>query len=77
VSGNLSQKVATLFVSQIDTYRALVPGNCWPPKALTLVRYAPRAHRITAVWRLNLDDVGAVVTEKLTREGTRDETAAL
>ena len=73
--GHAPHQVPPCFLPQVDSHRPLVAGDGRPPEALALSGEAPRAHRVALPGRLDLDDLGPVITQELSGEGTGDEVA--
>src|SRR5262249_39848471 len=68
---------AALGPSEVDRDHALVARERRPPEAAAVEELAPLPHRIAGLGALDLDDLGAEVTEQLAGEGTGDEAAEL
>src|SRR3954447_21861002 len=71
----LSHHIPASRLADIDRDRLLVAGDRRPPQALAVAGDAPLPHRVTRARGLDLDDLGAVVTEQLTSKGPGDEAA--
>ena len=76
-AGDAPRRFLPARFTQIDRDRALVASDRRPPQAATVDPHAVAPHDVTDFGRLDLDDLGAEVTQHLARERPRDERAEL
>src|SRR4051812_34462551 len=62
---------------QVECDRSFVARDCGPPEAAAVDAHSPLPHRVARARRLDLDHVGAEVTEQLSCERSGDEAAEL
>src|SRR5699024_3431792 len=75
--GEATDEVPPFLVTQVERDGPLVAPDAGLPEPLAVADDAPAAHRIAVAGRLDLDDLGAVVTQQLPRERPGDEAAEL
>ena len=73
--GEVLDEPLARFGAQVGHDGALVAGDGRPPQAVAVEGHAPATHRVAALGRFDLDDLGAVVAQQLAGERPGDEAA--